>query len=191
MTSDRHLPHSLDAERAVLGAMLLDASATYIVGSVLKGEDFFREAHQAIYRAIVAVVERGVEADVLTVKNELQKRGELDDVGGPVYLAALGNGLPRATNVEYYARIVREKATLRAIIKTAETMKAAAYEASDDATEIIDVAERAMVTVTQDAASGDLVFLEALVPDAMALLEQITETKRPVTGLEKIGRAHV
>lgn len=184
MTDERLSPHSLDAERAVLGSMLLDAGATYIVGAVLKREDFFRDAHQRIYAAIVALVERGVEADVLTVKNELQRRGELDECGGPAYLAALDNGLPRATNVEYYARIVREKALLRAIIRTAETMRSAAYDASDDATDIIDVAERAMVTVTQDAATGDLQFLDALVPDAMALLEQISQTKRPVTGLE-------
>lgn len=189
MSDDRHLPHSLDAERAVLGAMLLDPDATYIVGGVLKAEDFFREAHRRIYAAIVAVVERGVESDFLTAKNELQKRGDLDECGGPAYLASLGDGVPRATNVEYYARIIREKAILRAIIRAADTMKSAAYDASDDAAEIIDAVERAMVTVTQDATPGDLVFLEALVPSAMTLLEQITQTKRPVTGLETGWRA--
>lgn len=177
------LPHSVDAERAVLGAILLDASAMFEAGSTLNTEHFFSEAHRRIYAALVALAEKSIPADDVTLHNELKRRGDLDECGGPSYIAGLSAGMPRRTNVGFYASIVREKAQLRALIEAADKVRASAYAASDDPRAVMDEAERMLLAASEDAMVGELMLVEQIVPDTMALLEQISQTKRPVTGL--------
>src|SRR6267378_2514917 len=113
---DRTLPHNLEAERSVLGAILIHNDAFNQAAEVLKPRDFYRDAHRRIFEKMVQLSERGNAIDFVTLKEELSRSGELDEVGGPAYVASLVDGLPHATNVEYYARIVREKSTLRNLI---------------------------------------------------------------------------
>src|SRR6187551_2908868 len=108
----RTLPHNLDAEKSVLGAILIHNDAFNSAAEVIDSRDFFRDAHRRIFDRMVALSERGGAIDFVTLKEELSRAGELDEVGGPAYIASLVDGLPHATNVEYYARIVREKSTL-------------------------------------------------------------------------------
>src|SRR5436190_8945757 len=113
LVADRTLPHNLEAERSVLGAVLLHNEAFNLAAEVIDSNHFFRDAHRRIFDKMVKLAERGDAIDLITLKEELTRAGEIDEVGGPAYLAALVDGVPRSTNVEHYARIVKEKSTLR------------------------------------------------------------------------------
>jgi replicative DNA helicase len=182
--TERVLPHSLDAERAVLGAILVRNDALYEVGATLRPTSFYRKAHERIYAAMVTLAERAIPSEFVTLKDELQRRGELDDIGGPAYIAGLADGVPSSTNVTFYARIVREKAILRDVITASRRVTQAAYDAEEDAVTVVDEAERALLAISQDTlADADLLLVESLLPATMALLEAIAQTGRPVTGL--------
>ena len=111
--AERTLPHNLEAERSVLGAILIQNDAYNIAVELLRPEDFYRDAHRRIFEKMIALAERRTAIDFVTLKEELGAAGELDTVGGPAYVASLVDGVPRATNVEYYAQIVKEKSMLR------------------------------------------------------------------------------
>src|SRR5262245_56868544 len=131
-TAERTLPHNLEAERSVLGAILVHNDAFNLAAQAIDAHDFFRDAHRRIFDKMVALNERGHAIDFVTLKEELQRSGDLDEVGGPAYIASLADGVPRATNVEYYARIVKEKATLRNLIFAANKILTNAYEADQE-----------------------------------------------------------
>ena len=113
---DRTLPHNLEAEKSVLGAILIHNEAFNHAAELIDARDFFRDAHRRIFDKMVALSERGHAIDFVTLKEELGRAGELEEVGGPAYIASLADGVPRSANVEYYARIVKEKSTLRSLI---------------------------------------------------------------------------
>lgn len=143
---DRALPHNLEAERSVLGAIIMHNSAFEHAAELLKPTHFYRDAHRRIYSALVTVVdERKAEADFVTLREELSRTGQLDEVGGPAYLASLVDGLPHVTNVKHYAGIVREKYLLRQIIKTGGEMITAAYDGEDAPADILKVADRSLL----------------------------------------------
>src|SRR3954468_7967087 len=125
---ERTLPHNLEAERSVLGAILLHNDAFNQAAEVIDAGDFFRDAHRRIFDKMVALSERGGAIDLVTLKEELGRSGELDDVGGPAYIAALVDGVPCSTNISHYARIIKEKATLRNLIFSANKILTHAYE---------------------------------------------------------------
>jgi hypothetical protein len=127
VSEQRVLPHDLDAEQSVLGAILIDNSVFALAAAVVGAGDFFRQSHQRVFTCITGLLERGAEADLITVKESLERNGLLDDVGGPAYLGSLVDGVPRSTNVEHYARIVKEKAGQRALISSGNQLIARAY----------------------------------------------------------------
>src|SRR2546429_7234124 len=131
--AERTLPHNLEAERSVLGAILLHNAAFNLAAEVIDSSDFFRDAHRRIFDKMVVLSERGDAIDLVTLKEELQRAGELDEVGGPAYIASLADGVPRSANIEHYARIVKEKATLRNLIHSANRILSEAYQAEEDA----------------------------------------------------------
>ena len=147
-TAERTLPHNLEAERSVLGAILVHNDAFNLAAQVIDSQDFYRDAHRRIFDRMVALNERHDAIDFVTLKEELARAGELDEVGGPAYVASLADGVPRATNVEYYARIVKEKATLRNLIYAASKIVTNAYEADQESDLILDEAESAIFAVT-------------------------------------------
>ena len=143
--AERTLPHNLEAERSVLGAILLHNDAFNSAAEVIDAADFFRDAHRRIFDKMVRLSERGDAIDLVTLKEELTRAGELDEVGGPAYISALVDGVPRSTNVEHYARIIKEKATLRSLIFSATKILSNAYDAEEDADAILDQAESAKI----------------------------------------------
>src|SRR6187200_3078588 len=137
-TAERTLPHNLEAERSVLGAILVHNDAFNLAAQVIDSQDFYRDAHRRIFDRMVALNERHDAIDFVTLKEELARRGDLDEVGGPAYIAALADGVPRSANVEYYARIVKEKATLRNLIHSANKILTEAYEAEEEPDLLLD-----------------------------------------------------
>lgn len=179
----RTLPHSLEAEKAVLGACLMNADAYGEAAEVLKPRDFFRDAHRRLFEAMATLHEAGTELDTVTVKNELVRRGDVEEVGGPAYVASLTDGVPRSSNVAHYARIVQEKAELRNLIHAATKISAAAYEAEDDSRAILTEAEKTLFELAGRGMRGGFVSLRDLMPRLLERIEQASQTKTGITGL--------
>jgi len=150
---------------------------------VIDGRDFYRDAHRRIFDRMVTLSERGDAIDFITLKEELSRGGELDAVGGPAYVASLVDGVPRATNVEYYAKIVKEKATLRNLIYAANKIVANAYEAEQESDLILDEAESLIFAVADDRLKAGFVPMRTLVNESFPKIEQLFEHKRLVTGV--------
>jgi replicative DNA helicase len=182
-TVPRTLPHNLEAERAVIGAVLLDGAVIHHALEYLDERAFFRDAHRRIFEKMRKLFERGQAIDFITVNDELGRTGELDDVGGPAYVASLVDGLPHGVNVADYARIVKEKATLRALITAANQMLVTAYEAERDAAEIVDDAERSIFSIAESSLHGGFVSMTDLVNANFALIDQAVQRKQLVTGV--------
>ena len=181
--AERTLPHNLEAERSVLGAILVHNDAFNLAAQVIDSRDFYRDAHRRIFDCMVALNERHDAIDFVTLKEELARAGELDEVGGPAYVAALADGVPRATNVEYYARIVKEKSTLRNLIYAANKIVANAYEADQESDLILDEAESAIFAVADDRLKAGFVAMRDLVKDSFPKIEKLFEQKRLITGV--------
>jgi replicative DNA helicase len=180
---DRPLPHNLEAERSVLGAILIHNDAFNSAAEVLKPRDFYRDAHRRIFEKMVQLSERGNAIDFVTLKEELSRSGELDEVGGPAYIAALVDGLPHATNIEYYARIVREKSTLRNLIYSANKILANAYEAEQEPNQILDEAEQSIFAIAEDRVRAGFVSMRALAHASFETIERAHERKQLITGV--------
>jgi replicative DNA helicase len=182
-TPERTLPHSLDAEKSVLGAILISNDAFNHAAELIDSHDFFRDAHRRIFDKMVVLSQRGVAIDFITLKDELAKAGELDEVGGPAYVASLADGVPRSTNVEYYARIVKEKATLRNLIHSANKILVEAYQAEQEPDLLLDEAERAIFAIAEDRIRAGFVPLRDLVQSSFTTIEKLQQTKGAITGV--------
>src|SRR5262245_5445558 len=147
---ERTLPHNLEAERSVLGAILLHNDAFNFAAEVIDSQDFFRDAHRRIFDKMVKLAERGQAIDLVTLKEELGRVGGREAVRGTAYITALVDSVPRSTNVEHYARIIKEKSTLRSLIHSANKILSNAYEAEEDADVILDQAEHAIFAIADD-----------------------------------------
>ena len=181
--AERSLPHNLEAERSVLGAILIHNDAFNLAAQVIDAGDFYRDAHRRIFDKMVALNERNQAIDFVTLKEELSRGGNLDDVGGPAYVASLADGVPRATNVEYYSRIVKEKATLRNLIYAANKIVTNAYQADQEPELILDEAESAIFSIADDKLKAGFVQMRDLVKDSFPKIEQLFEQKRLITGV--------
>ena len=183
VSAERTLPHNLEAERSVLGAILVHNDAFNLAAQVIDSGDFYRDAHRRIFDRMVTLNERNQAIDFVTLKEELSRGGDLDAVGGPAYVAALADGVPRATNVEYYARIVKEKSTLRNLIYAANKILTDAYEADQESDLILDEAESAIFSVADDRLKSGFIPMKDLVKDSFPKIEQLFEQKRLITGV--------
>jgi replicative DNA helicase len=154
---DKMVPHNVEAERAVLGALLIDPDAHYKVNTFLRSEDFYVTKHQWMYESILVLQERGEAVDYVTLCDELERREQLAEIGGAAYITSLINATPTALNVEYYGHIVERTSTLRQLIGAAGQIAALAYEDTDDASEVVDRAEQILFSISQRHIARDLV----------------------------------
>lgn len=180
---ERRPPWSEDAERAVLGALLLDADAMLRAVEHVDDTMFYREGHRRIFRAAAALVERGAAVDVLTLTDELERRGELAQCGGREYLSFLVDAVPTVANVEFHARIVREKATLRRLIETSTEIVHEAFEARQTASDLLDFAESRIFQLGQSRDRSAFARVKELLWPAMEKLELLAQRENAVTGV--------
>src|SRR4029078_6038873 len=183
VASDPTLPPELEAERPVLGAILLHNDAFNLAAEVIDSGDFFRDAHRRIFDKMVALNERGNAIDLVTLKEELGRSGDLDEVGGPAYITALVDGVPRSTNVEHYARIIKEKATLRSLIHSANRILTTAYQAEEDADVILDQAEHAIFAIADDKVRDGFTSMKHLAQSSLDTIEKLHSRKELITGV--------
>lgn len=158
------MPCNLDAERAILGALLIENTAYDQIAGQLETAHFFRDAHRKIYEALTSRLSAQQATDLVSLKEELDRRSVLEDVGGAAYIGALVDGLPRSTNVRYYAEIVREKALLRRLIKVGSGLIEKAYAGSQAVTAIVAELDESLLSVALQArvASGPVPLAEGL-----------------------------
>jgi replicative DNA helicase len=183
ITLDKEIPHSVDAERSVLGAILLENGALNRAQEILKDSDFYRDPHKRLFKAMEVLSERSTAIDPITIKEELLRTGELEAVGGPAYIASLLDGVPHAAHVEHYARIVKEKAILRGLIEAGGKIVQTAYEAEEDVADILDRSERLVFEIAQDQLRAGFVPMRAIAEEGLKTLERLQETRELVTGL--------
>jgi len=181
--ADRTLPHNLEAEKSVLGAILINNQAFNQAAEVIDSQDFFRDAHRRIFEKMVVLTDRNDPVDLVTLKDELTRSGELDEVGGPAYVSALTDGVPRSANVEYYAKIVKEKSTLRRLIQSANEVLGRAYDAEEDADTLLDEAERSIFQIAEGRMRSGFVKLSDLVAGGYEMLESLQANRGLVTGV--------
>lgn len=179
----RVLPHSLEAEKATLGAMLINPKLILQTQALLKPKDFYRRAHTAIWNVIIALSERQVEPDLVTVCQELQAIGEMDEAGGAAYVSSLTDGIPRSANIQYYAGIVKDLSQRRRMLQAASAVLKDGYDGKVPTHEIIDRADRAFVDLQRATDSGEFVQISSTVDEEYADLEHRTKNVGQLTGI--------
>ena len=182
-TLERPMPSNLDAERCILGAILLDNNALNTAIEALKPDDFFIPQHRSIFNQMIALGEAQHAIDLVTLTEELHRRGELESSGGAPYLASLVDGVPRVSNVEHYARIVKEKAMLRNLIHATHNIQQHAFDGEDGADTILDNAESSIFALAEDRVKAGLLPIKDIVRDNFERLEKIFREGKSVTGI--------
>jgi replicative DNA helicase len=180
---DRPLPQSPDAERAVLGSILINNNAFYRVVGLVNTEDFFKDSHRAIFATMRNLAEQNREIDLLTLKDELAKRAQLEHVGGAGYISSLADGIPDIANVERYARIVKEKSMLRRLIVMGNSVMRAALEPPNEPSEVLSIAERTLYEIAEGSIDKGFVALDRITRANMSAIEQLQHAGKLITGI--------
>jgi replicative DNA helicase len=183
LSSHKLPPQNIEAEQSVLGGILIENYAINKVMEVLDPDDFYRESHRKIYKALIDLSERDEPADLITLTNELKKNGYLDPVGGASYITSLIDSVPTAANIEYYVRIVKEKSILRKLIQTSTEIITQSYEDRGDVESFLDEAERAIFDISENRVRPSFYPIKDVVKDSFKILERLYEKKELVTGV--------
>jgi replicative DNA helicase len=176
-------PHSLEAERAVLGGMLLDRESLPRAVELLKPADFYKEGHRKIFDSMLALFERNEPVDLLTISEELRRRSELEEVGGPATLGALVEEAATAAHLLSYGGIVREKAVLRDLIRIATEIIGKSYEGRDDVEKVLDDAERLIFQISERRMQGTAFAVRSILKGTFEQIEKLYDQKEHITGL--------
>jgi replicative DNA helicase len=175
-------PQNLEAEESVLGAMMLSPGAIGAVSEALDASDFYRESHAIIYRAALALYAKGEPVDAITLVDELEERGELEAAGGRVRIHELAALVPASANAGHYARIVREMATLRGLIRAGGEIAQLGWERPGETTDLVDRAEQVVFDLSQSRVSSEFSHIEELLKDSFERITALYEAGADVTG---------
>ncbi len=176
-------PQHLEAEQSILGGILIENEAINRVTEILDPDDFYRDTHRKIFNALINLSERDEPADLITLTNELRKNDQLDSIGGASYLASLIDSVPTAANIQYYARIVKEKAILRKLIQTSTEIITQSYEDRGDVEGFLDEAERAIFDISEKRVRPSFYPIREIVKESFATIEKLFKKKEAVTGI--------
>jgi replicative DNA helicase len=180
---DKLQPHNVEAEEAVLGSLLIDPDAIIRVSPFLQPGDFFVERHAWIYDAVRELQERREPADLVTLTDELSRRSQLEEIGGPAFLTSLVNATPTAIHAEYYARIVERTAVLRRLIGAAGEIARLAYDVSRDVDEVVDEAEQIIFAVSGQQISRDLRPIHQILDQYYDRVEYLYKHRGEIVGI--------
>src|SRR5947207_9555767 len=180
---ERTLPHNIDAEKSVLGAILVNNENYYRVLETLKAEDFYLDAHRVIYRKMVDLIERSRAIDLITIEEQLVRASQIEGAGGITYLASLLDGMPHLVNIEHYIEIIREKSLLRQMVNSANKIMAECFDQSDPAEQILDRAEQSLFSLSEKRVRSGFVAIRDLELSTTKLLEKLYNEREMITGV--------
>jgi len=169
---EREMPRNLEAERSILGCVLLDESRLPLVLELVRKENFFHLAHRNIFDAMCRLVEKGRAIDLVTLTDELERSDQLEKSGGAAFVAQLADGLPRTVNIEHYAKIIKEKSTLRELIREGQQIIENCYSSEDDPSTIVDRAEHSIFKISEERLRRGFVPLKKLVQTSYEKVQQ-------------------
>ncbi|WP_027399457.1 replicative DNA helicase [Anaerovorax odorimutans] len=181
--NERVPPHNDDAEKSVIGSVILDKEALFDVMEILKPEDFYNEMHKEIFAAILEIYRRNEPVDTLTLSEELKKRKSLEMVGGRAYIALLSSMVPSTSNASYYAKIVGEKAVLRRLIGTASDIIEKGYQEKMEPEEVLDYAERGIFEIAQTRQTKDYQNIKDVLWKNISKIDELSKIEGSLTGL--------
>ena len=176
-------PQNLEAEESVLGAMMISSNAIGSVTEILDASDFYRESHAKIYRAALGLWGKGEPVDAITLADELDERSELEAVGGSARIAELAALVPAASNVEHYARIVKEVATLRGLVRVGQEITRLGQERDGETHDLVDRAEQLVFALAQQRVTGDFAHIQTLLLEGFERITQLYEAGAELTGI--------
>jgi replicative DNA helicase len=179
----RAAPWSQEAEQAVLGAMLLDQDAALRAAELVDDSMFYREAHRRLFRAMLALTEQRTVIDHITLRDELVRRGELEGAGGLEYLAELVDTVPTAANIEFHAKIVKDKAILRRLIETSTGIITEAYDGHSTANDLLDSAEAKIFQISQQRGNEGFTRIKEMLWPTMERIETLQRSGKAITGV--------
>lgn len=182
-TSERRPPFSIEAEMSVLGGMLIDQNAIVRAIEIVEESMFYREAHRRLFRAMVRLWETGGVIEPVSLADHLRNVGDFDAIGGAPYLAQLWDYVPTAANLEYHAKIVREKALLRRLIDTATSIIQDTYTSQGDVDGLLDEAEQRIFEIAQTHERRGFVWIKELLWPAMEQIEILSQSASAITGV--------
>jgi replicative DNA helicase len=182
-TAEKTLPQNLEAERSVLGAILLDPAALFLVVPILSQDDFFPDTHRRIYASMLELSQRSAEIDVLTLREELDRKGAVEKVGGAAYLTSLLDGVPDVGNVEQYARIVKEKSTLRRLIRAGQRIVREGLAGERDAEALLSEATGEIFDIAEGAVRGGFEAIGPIVKHNLEIIEDARGRQGMLSGL--------
>src|SRR4030043_2213438 len=183
LSSHKLPPQNIEAEQSVLGGILIENYAINKVVEVLQPDDFYRESHHKIYKSLIDLSERDEPADLITLTNELKNNGHLDSVGGASYVASLIDSVPTAANIDYYAKIVKEKSILRKLIQTSTEIITQSYEDRGDVEGFLDEAERAIFDISENRVRPSFYPIKDIIKESFTTIERLFKKKELVTGV--------
>jgi replicative DNA helicase len=177
------LPHSDEAERAVLSAILVDNQQIHRAQEFLESGHFYSPRHQQIFQALRHLADSGTACDLVTLRAALEREGALETCGGPAYLSALVDGVPRAANVEYYARIVRDLALRRELIRSAQEILERAIRATGETQQVLDEAERSIFRLGEERVRSGFLSIKTIAEKGLREVEELNKRREPITGI--------
>ncbi|KRK48514.1 replicative DNA helicase [Secundilactobacillus kimchicus] len=180
---DQTPPQNIEAEKAVLGAIFLNTDALVDAMEQIQADDFYRRAHQLIFQVMIDLNDRDEAIDAVTVTDGLTRQNQLEDVGGVNYIAELASSVPTAANVTYYAKIVREKSTLRKLIQTATRIVTDGYAEDEPVSDILDSAEQAIMSVSESTNQSGFKVIKDVLNSTFEDIDRLSQQEDTVTGL--------
>lgn len=183
MIEERVPPQNIEAEQAVLGAMLIDKEAIAKATEVLSADDFYREAHRVIFSAMLELYNKNEAVDMVTVTEILKRDNKLEDIGGIAYITSLANVVLTAANVKYHAEIVSEKSVLRQLVRVSTEIAAMGYEANEDVGTLLDTAESRILEISNRKKKNDFTAINDILMDSVQSIESLLQNKGGLTGL--------
>ncbi|AOY75352.1 Replicative DNA helicase [Clostridium formicaceticum] len=176
-------PHSIEAEQSILGSMLMDKESIIVILEIIKPEDFYKEAHKEIFEAIYTLFNREEPVDLITLTEELKRRGTLEAIGGIPYINSLSEGVPITANAKYYADIVEEKATLRRLIRSSEEIINLSFNPDMEVPQVLELAQKHIYDISQNRHQEGFTPIKTVLSQTFDKIEELYENKKSITGL--------
>ncbi len=180
---DKLPPQNIEAEQSILGAILIDNDALPRALEIIDIDDFYKQSHRTIFNAMVELFEKSEPIDLITITDCLKRREEIDAVGGVFYLSSLVNMIPTAANIKYHSKIVRERALLRGLLRSANEIASRVYEDNYEAEELVDYAEKSIFDVSDKRIKASFVTLKEVIKSSFEMIEHLYDKKEVITGI--------